>query len=742
MLKFKRKRKNEDRRVWRWFLAVLLLLLAGGGMAGYLYWRSLPPVPLTPEMTRVPTATPFQLPDQCDVTQTYHLVVWRNGYGERAYQSPDGRYRIQYDASGIHISEVGSTGAPVLLLPAFADMYAHQLHWSPDNRRIAYLDGQKLRVANAEGRESHVIHEPVIEFRDWSPDGNYLVVNDGQVLWLAAADGSSKRAITAPESGFDYTYIYGWSPDSRYIVLSGNAYPDRRVTILPLDASQPVVVQNVRIGYPDNLFWSPDWRSVALFFINEATGQTGLKLVRLDGSRQHEAMLPNGSSPAYEPVVWSPDSQKIALLLSAPTGAGNHHATFSIYGLDGMARTEVGKNLLSFNYDLRYNSSYVPDNSVLYWSADSRLFYHWEAEGDSAALYGLDTVTGNMTLRFRGSVQSLYYAPGTNTLLAYGHFPDHTFLYRLTLDGTALNLITPPPLYGASPPLWSGEGRNALAIKGWHNTHQAILVINVATGQQYRLLPDNTVDAGDPHWSPLGTYVAATYATSPVEDNSRRVNLVWLNVLSGKMQTLADDFRSVYNLVWSPDERYLAYVVWRDSGTSLERLDTASGATRVLLPQADTIHVVSYDESAQRFTAIYETDETLFYSGFTPEGESTAAIPLSGDPYHLHFFPSPAGGTIAVKGSYKELIKSSWGAYKTWYEMLLMVAEDGSRSSLLAAGLTGLGDPSWSPDGRLMAYTRNSPDEGLWLRITDADGEEIWQTPLNTMYQFEWQPCS
>ncbi|WP_051871096.1 TolB family protein [Chloroflexus sp. MS-G] len=88
-----------------------------------------------------------------------------------------------------------------------------------------------------------------------------------------------------------------------------------------------------------------------------------------------------------------------------------------------------------------------------------------------------------------------------------------------------------------------------------------------------------------PVWAPDGRrFVVKRDTSSPSEDRSERTDAIVLydrqNLSNPRMLLFADHGRSISNMRWSPDGRYLIYTLNRfDGGSDIWWLDVASGAT-------------------------------------------------------------------------------------------------------------------------------------------------------------------
>ncbi len=209
--------------------------------------------------------------------------------------------------------------------------------WSPDGRRIAYLErggsasANSLNVMKEDGTDvRQFVNYPsgpiILAFR-WSPDGALIAFRVGPPtgsIYTVRADGAGLTEVDAPwlsTQGFDLPGEPAWSPDGRLLAYEAK-YPE--------DALPQVYVINAdgtgrrRLSSAPNAArdpsWSPDGRRIVF------TSGVQVYTVNADGTGQQEV----AGVSAYTPV-WSPKGDAIALLMTngnlgvvSPTGAGFH----------------------------------------------------------------------------------------------------------------------------------------------------------------------------------------------------------------------------------------------------------------------------------------------------------------------------------------------------------------------------------------------------------------------------------
>jgi Tol biopolymer transport system component len=219
--------------------------------------------------------------------------------------SPDGRLIVfnrarKHDASELWVMSADGSGQRKLASSGSAPA------WSPDSRRIAYIDaryGGALVIAGADGSARLVIRGSNLS-PYWSPDGRLIAfsrqVGDRTNLMLIGGDGHALRMIRrnaralgwSPRGEIAFTGKYG----SAVGLTSTSGRHARR--LLPSDASA--------------LVWSPDERRLA--FVD----RNGLHVASADGG--HVRRLPPKNANWVGSPAWSPDSRWIAIPV-APNGS-------------------------------------------------------------------------------------------------------------------------------------------------------------------------------------------------------------------------------------------------------------------------------------------------------------------------------------------------------------------------------------------------------------------------------------
>jgi hypothetical protein len=125
-------------------------------------------------------------------------------YGSRPRPSPDGKQvllecdiYLSYDATLCRVDESGT-------LTVFRD-YGVSPEWSPDGLRVAFIEGDSLRVRTLSTGHETTIFAKVSWTGSiaWSPDGAHLATMRDGAIWIMRDDGShaATLSIAQPTGG-------------------------------------------------------------------------------------------------------------------------------------------------------------------------------------------------------------------------------------------------------------------------------------------------------------------------------------------------------------------------------------------------------------------------------------------------------------------------------------------------------------------------------------------------------------
>ena len=285
--------------------------------------------------------------------------------------SPDGRKLAFVSKVGaadqLFVLDVSTPGPP-LQLTTLAEGVAAPA-WSPDGSRIAFL-GNVASDPDAvvddprppEGREQ-IRRAPVarvVRRLDYKFDGRGYIDGRYRHLFVVPADGGDAKQLT---NGAWDVNDFDWAPDSRRLVLSGNAEPgadlqfELNLYIVDLDGRRHLFGGGFVLSSP---IWSPKGDEVAFVAPNglDAGLTERLWVVSLSGGGPRcltadfdqaigDNMVNDMRAGHATRICWSEQGDRIYFLSSA-TGATGVHSV----DLDGNVRDEVGGQRRVFDFDV------------------------------------------------------------------------------------------------------------------------------------------------------------------------------------------------------------------------------------------------------------------------------------------------------------------------------------------------------------------------------------------------------
>ena len=203
--------------------------------------------------------------------------------------SPDG-LRIAYaDGEQLKVADQNGNNAVVVAGSVYQTL-SRRFTWSPDGNLIAYLgrgtssQPQTIRAINIVGADGSggglLANSPsFIDSIDWSPDGTKFVYSDGWTISVMNVDGSGVQQLTTSQSTSDGQTADNdpqWSPDGTMIMFQRSTTNNKLIYLMNADGSG--LTQMFNLFGTRQPTWSPDGTKVVFEQLNE------LRIVNFDGT--------------------------------------------------------------------------------------------------------------------------------------------------------------------------------------------------------------------------------------------------------------------------------------------------------------------------------------------------------------------------------------------------------------------------------------------------------------------------
>jgi len=224
--------------------------------------------------------------------------------------------------------------------------------WSPGGEYIAYVtvpddDGpQDLWVMDADGSDQRDLNlcpgDQDCGRLDWSPDGRRVAYVQGTALYVAELATGSREAIATARKASTPDGAGGpgptWSPDGATLAF---ACANDFLCLISADGGE---LRRVSPGRPGFDFAGPEWAPsgpwIAYGYKRNTVSPANLFVVRADGTGRRQLTDTTGTIGAWNPV-WAPDASSLLYTDWSGAGTGRGLGTLFRIDLDGSDRVQL-----------------------------------------------------------------------------------------------------------------------------------------------------------------------------------------------------------------------------------------------------------------------------------------------------------------------------------------------------------------------------------------------------------------
>ena len=399
--------------------------------------------------------------------------------------SPDGSKLLTAQVSGISDASVPMWSVPTLggSPVRLSDIRGISGAWSPDDRKLVYVDGNALYLANADGTDSRLLTklpgplagpnsdtsegQNITTSPVWSPDGRKiamtLVTSRERInqLWEVGADGGNLHEMFPGWHSDTGACCGSWTADGNYFIFDsqGQIWAARETrNLLHKVNREPVELTSGVVSYEYPI-----------------PGTDGRKIFAVEGIRRGELQRYNSGISRFEPflngisaqdIAFSKDGQWVAYV-SFPDGVLWRSK------LDGSDKLQ-----LSFPPVYALNPAWSPDGT--------EIVYCGLEKGHPARIYEVPPAGGApepLMPDRKGNQNDPNWSPDGDRLV-FGGTGDAGQDGIQVLDIKTHRITTVPGSEGMYSPRWSPDGRYLLAMP---SDESRMMLFDFRTGNWTRL---------------------------------------------------------------------------------------------------------------------------------------------------------------------------------------------------------------------------------------------------------------
>ena len=595
----------------------------------------------------------------------------------------------------------------------------------PEDRLLAFTSDQNgnfdIYTMRADGTGlTNLTNHPANDSSPiWSRDGRHIAFEsdrDGlRQIYVMDADGANLTRLSKEEADHTLPEIYDgrynpWSPDSSRLVFVQEDPGGETAALYSVDVNGE---NEIKLADGKNVFsgisWSPDGSHVAFVLNGSPTPREtyvpDIYIVDSDGNKRRElkSFLPEGETLAFTPYYWSSSGQSIVFTSYTVTGGPLRQ---TLYEFDVITntfsnRTDIRPDVIDWRDGIALRIEVNQYGTPYVWERPDGTTHTFEESGTWGESCSLD----------------LTRSPQNNFAIG-GYCPTTKFnLYWTNADGSTIKHLLTVPIHlsmgGVGDITWSPDEQYlAFNLTTDEKTEMYVVKVEEALAnpatEPLRLSVSNDREYHILSWQPIIEENLARDVPTPQPKFALEGLLAFASDQNGNydIYTMLPDGSGLTNITNNPAGDSLPF--WSPDGQRIAFISDRNSSVQIYLMNADGSNIVQLTTG--------EGDYQFDGNGRNPW--------------------SPDG---------KKLIFSHASPGEQSYRLYVMDITDKSITTLTNEPGHYI-HPSWSPDGRYIAFIADTGRIPRDLFVVGSDGNGLMKLTEDLpsgeffMFDYEWSP--